>query len=173
MSQGSTIELESSGLFINDTQIQPAMKEFGLFLDVPPSYWASDMIIAVYNSGITGGCSTTRPLFCPDDTLTRTQMAVFMLASLGQLPAESCTGMFEDVDTSPAGDIFCRYIEKFGILGITGGCGGRRFCPNDPVTRQQCCIRRGRSREIACNFMYGEIWGCQCGDRGRHLLPVY
>ena len=125
MSHGSTIGLESSGLFINDTQIQPAMKEFGLFLDVPPSYWASDMIMALYNSGITGGCSTTRPLFCPDDTLTRAQMAVFLETSLGHLP-NNCIGRFTDV---PVGNPFCGFIERMADDGITGGCGNGHILP--------------------------------------------
>jgi hypothetical protein len=34
-------------------------------------------------SGITAGCSTAPPLYCPDDPLTRGQMAVFLSKALG------------------------------------------------------------------------------------------
>jgi hypothetical protein len=115
----------------------------GMFDDVPKGYWAHDPILEIASAGITGGCSTNPPLFCPENTLTRAQMAVFIETSLGvalsSLPGCSET-VFNDVNLATVGDVFCRFIEDFAARGITGGCGGGNYCPNDPVTRQQMAI---------------------------------
>lgn len=44
------------------------------------------------------------------------------------------TATFTDVPTTHA---FFRFIEAFSRAGITGGCGGGLYCPDDPVTRGQ------------------------------------
>ena len=48
--------------------------------------------------------------------------------------------MFGDANADTVGDTFCRFIEKFANLGITGGCGTGVFCPNSPVTRGQMSV---------------------------------
>jgi hypothetical protein len=63
-------------------------------------------------------------------------MAVFIEAALGNA-ANVCTGRFGDV---PNGDAFCGFIERLEDDGITGGCGGGNFCPNNPVTRAQMAV---------------------------------
>jgi len=45
--------------------------------------------------------------------------------------------MFSDVNAGTVGDVVCKFIEDFAAAGITGGCGGGRFCPNEPVTRHK------------------------------------
>jgi hypothetical protein len=37
----------------------------------------------------------------------------------------------------PTSDPFFRAIEALAASGITSGCGGGNFCPNDVVTRAQ------------------------------------
>jgi len=51
------------------------------FFDVPETHSFYKEIEALVGSGITGGCSTTN--YCPDDTLTRGQMAAFLARALG------------------------------------------------------------------------------------------
>ncbi len=51
------------------------------FNDVPTGHWAFQSIEAMASSGITSGCDASN--FCPDDTLTRAQMAVFLARALG------------------------------------------------------------------------------------------
>lgn len=46
------------------------------FTDVPPSYWAAAWIEQLAAEGITSGCG--RSTFCPDGTVSRDQMAVFL-----------------------------------------------------------------------------------------------
>jgi hypothetical protein len=58
----------------------PSTATFG---DVPTSHPFFQFVEALVASGITGGCSATPPLYCPDDPLTRGQMAVFLSKALG------------------------------------------------------------------------------------------
>ena len=61
-------------------------------------------------------------------------MAVFLLkAEHGSAYAPpACTGVFADVACpSP----FADWIEQLAAEGITGGCGGGNYCPDNPVGR--------------------------------------
>ncbi len=50
----------------------------GIFEDVPPGAFAADWIEDLYGRGITGGCSASPLLYCPDNPNTRGQMGVFL-----------------------------------------------------------------------------------------------
>jgi hypothetical protein len=109
------------------------------FADVPLSYWASRFIEQLYYNGITGGCSTSPMMYCPEATVTRAQMAVFLLVAehgTGYTPPDA-TGIFNDV---PAENGFAKWIEQLAAEGITGGCGNGNYCPNSPVTREQMSV---------------------------------
>jgi hypothetical protein len=109
------------------------------FDDTPPTHWASNEIDAIFTAGITAGFSADPPLFCPDELITRGQMAVFLAASLGY-SSGSCRGRFSDV---PVGHPFCGFVERLYVDGITDGCNsavGRNFCPDEPVTRGQMAV---------------------------------
>jgi hypothetical protein len=58
----------------------PAVASFG---DVPTTHQFFRFIEALKASGITSGCQTAPPLFCPDQALTRGQLAVFLATALG------------------------------------------------------------------------------------------
>jgi hypothetical protein len=58
----------------------PAVASFG---DVPPGHPFFRFIEALAASGITSGCQSSPPLYCPDAPLTRGQMAVFLSTALG------------------------------------------------------------------------------------------
>ena len=51
----------------------------GIFEDVPVTYWAADWIEHLYNEGITKGCTQNPPQYCPESSVTRAQMAVFLV----------------------------------------------------------------------------------------------
>jgi hypothetical protein len=53
------------------------------FLDVPTNHPFFQFIEALHASGITGGCQSAPPLYCPDNPVTRGQMAVFLAKALG------------------------------------------------------------------------------------------
>ena len=50
----------------------------GIFADVPTSYWAANWIEQLYTEGITSGCGTNPLLYCPENTVTRAEIAVFL-----------------------------------------------------------------------------------------------
>jgi len=53
------------------------------FNDVPTSHPFFQYIEALKASGITGGCQANPPLYCPNNPVTRGQMAVFLAKALG------------------------------------------------------------------------------------------
>jgi S-layer homology domain len=112
-----------------------------VFEDVPLSNSLAAWIEQLFAEGITGGCGTNPPRYCPDQGVTRGQMAVFLLrAKYGaahQPPA--ATGIFADV---PLDHPFARWIEQLSGEGITAGCGTTpaRYCPDQPVTRGQMAV---------------------------------
>jgi hypothetical protein len=61
-------------------QVSPAPAS-ATFTDVPTSHPFFRFIQSLYSSGITAGCSPST--FCPDNTLTRGEMAVFLAKGLG------------------------------------------------------------------------------------------
>ena len=74
-------------------------------------------------SAITKGCNPPlNDLYCPDDSVTRGQMAAFLVRALG-LPAAT-TDFFTDDD----GSVFESNINALAASGITRGCGGDNFC---------------------------------------------
>jgi len=85
-------------------------------------------IEAVAALGITKGCGVD-DLYCPDDTVTRGQMAAFLVRAL-HLPPSS-----DNVFTDDNGSIFEANIQALAASGITRGCGEGRYCSDRPVTR--------------------------------------
>jgi hypothetical protein len=112
-----------------------------IFADVPASYWASSYIERLYNAGITGGCSVTPLNYCPDSTVTRAQMAIFLLKGIHGSsytpPAVGASTGFTDV---PVGYWAAAWIKQLAAEGITGGCGVGVYCPDATVTRAQMAI---------------------------------
>ncbi len=96
-------------------------------------------------AGITRGCQDgTR--FCPDQSITREQMAAFLHRSPLMLDASEATS-FVDTTTS----MFASDIAWLSAVGITQGCNpptNDRFCPAAPVTRGQMAafLRRALDR---------------------------
>jgi hypothetical protein len=119
------------------------------FVDVPNSiYWP--FIEALVQSGITSGCATDPPQFCPDQIVTRAQMAVLLLRGIhgASYTPPAATGTFADV---PLNHPFAAWIERLFAEGITGGCGTSpdRFCPDQGVTRDQMAVLLLRSKHGA------------------------
>lgn len=63
-------------------QVSPA-PAVASFNDVPVGHPFFQFIEALKSSGITGGCQVAPPLYCPDNFVTRGQMAVFLAKALG------------------------------------------------------------------------------------------
>jgi hypothetical protein len=122
---------------INGSGFSPPPATGTVFGDVGASDFAAAFIEQLFADGITGGCGNGN--YCPNDSVTRAQMAVFLLrarngASYTPPPA---TGVFNDV---PIGSFADAWIEQLFAEGITGGCGNGNYCPNDPITRAQMAV---------------------------------
>ena len=108
------------------------------FADVPTSYWAWNYVEGLYAAGVTSGCSTSPLKYCPATTVTRDQMAVFLLRAKhgSSYVPPAATGEFEDVPTNYWA---AAWIEQLSAEGITGGCSvsPKLYCPTTPVTRDQ------------------------------------
>lgn len=108
------------------------------FSDVPPTHPYYTPIETVARHQIVVGCGGGR--YCPDDYVTRGQMPVYVLrAKYGSTYAPpAATGrIFADV---PATLATAAYIEELYRMGITVGCGGGNYCPNNSITRQQMAV---------------------------------
>jgi hypothetical protein len=53
------------------------------FTDVPTTHQFFQFIEALHAAGITGGCQASPPKFCPDNPVTRGEIAVFLATALG------------------------------------------------------------------------------------------
>jgi hypothetical protein len=95
-------------------------------IDASPFY---DDILWAYQSGITTGCTSTR--FCPNNAVTREQMASFLVRAL-DLPATSHDYFTDDERSAHEAD-----INRVAAAGITTGCTATRYCPGAVVTREQ------------------------------------
>jgi hypothetical protein len=109
-----------------------------VFVDVPLSYWADNWIEKLYTDGITTGCLTSPLSYCPNNPVTRAQMAKFLLlAKHGAAyipPSVGTSTGFGDVATSYWA---AAWIKQLAAEGITTGCTATTFCPDQPVPRAE------------------------------------
>jgi len=113
-----------------------------VFTDVPCTGGPFDpWIEELAGLQITGGCGGT--LYCPNNTVTRAQMAVFLLKTLetSSYDPPDCIGVFDDVPCTP-GTGFSDWIEELYNRLITGGCSVSPplYCPNNPNNRGQMAV---------------------------------
>lgn len=104
------------------------------FQDVSGSIFA-DQIVSLAGAEITKGCNPpANSLFCPDDHVTRGQMAAFLTRALHLAPGNG-VDFIDDNGSSFEAD-----IEALATAGITAGCNppsNTAFCPDEIVTRGQ------------------------------------
>ena len=108
------------------------------FSDVLVSNLFYKYIETLLHYRLSVGC--TLSTYCPNNYVTRDQMAKFICSSMetsapGSCVIAACTGIFGDV---PATNAFCGYIERLSSLGIVYGCQAspRMYCPSLSTQRQ-------------------------------------
>ena len=113
--------------------------------DVAPTFndtvghWAEDWIEALKNDGITAGCAAG--LYCPENPVTRSQMAVFLLkAKYGKNYTPPLVGASTGFNDVPTSHWAAAWIKQLAAEQITGGCGDGNYCPESPVTRAQMAV---------------------------------
>jgi len=122
---------------MNGSTFVPPAATGNVFNDVGAGDFAANFIEQLAADGITAGCGNGN--YCPNSDVTRDQMAVFLLrAKYGSnFSPPAATGVFADVPT----DYWAAaWIEKLAADGITAGCGGGNYCPENQVTRDQMAV---------------------------------
>jgi len=138
----NAVTREQMAIFIMRSlgEFNPPMPATQRFVDVGPERAGYRFIERMAQLGITAGCGDGTA-YCPDLSVTRAQMAIFIDRALGYFdPPTPSTATFADVPNSGATASSFRFIEQFASLGISSGCDlgpPRRYCPSNPVTRRQ------------------------------------
>jgi len=134
---------------------------------------------ALVSNGITGGCSASPPLYCPNANVTRAQMAAFICRAAGKIQFNRETPTFCDV---PRLHSYYGWIERLADLPSwngsppTIGCTTspcRKFCPDSPVCRDETAAflvrATGRSAMPSCSGVFLDVpaggWACAYIER--------
>jgi hypothetical protein len=116
-----------------------------LFTDDDGNTFEAD-IDKLASAGVTKGCNPpTNDEYCPNDFVTRGQMAAFLVRAMGYTD-DGGGDLFTDDD----GNTFQADIDKLGTAGVTKGCNpptNTEYCPNDFVTRGQMAAFLRRALE--------------------------
>ena len=106
-----------------------------------------DAINKVAEAGITKGCNPpANDKYCPDDFVTRGQMAAFLVRAFGYTD-DGGGGRFTDT----VGHLFETAIDKLAEAGVTKGCNppaNDRFCPDSLVKRSQMASFLARAKGL-------------------------
>ncbi|MBK5267601.1 MAG: S-layer homology domain-containing protein [Acidimicrobiia bacterium] len=103
------------------------------FIDIAGSVFVAD-IEWLAATGITKGCNPpANTLFCPNNPVTRGQMAAFLHRALPGLPLVRAAVDFTDDD----GSVFESDIKWLYSRGVTQGTSPTTYGPDNPVTRGQ------------------------------------
>ena len=132
----------------------PPPASTGIFTDVPflGKEWMQPYVEDWYNQGITVGCSQNPRMYCPENTITRAAISVFILKLKygNNYAPPASTGIFTDVPY-PGKEWMQPYVEDAYQKGFTEACGTAplRFCPENAVTRGDMAVFLSRAFEIA------------------------
>jgi uncharacterized protein (TIGR03437 family) len=127
-----------SSAFPNVLPATPVTQSFTVpFSDVSSTAYYYNAINLLAQYGITAGCGANN--FCPDQSVTRAQMAIFIVRSIfgSNNFTYSSTPHFTDVQPT---DFGFPWIQAMYELGISAGCGNGNYCPNDPVRRDSMAV---------------------------------
>lgn len=108
------------------------------FTDMPCSNAYAPWINELARRGITVGCSPTT--YCPNDSVTRAQMAVFLLKTRegsGYVPPACTVPRFTDV---PCSRPYAPYVNQLAAERITAGCTTTTYCPDAAVARNNMAV---------------------------------
>jgi len=162
--QGVTITLtpQASSATISAIEIVPSDGTLSYFSDVTPDDPNFSYVQFMKDKGVTSGCASINAgrnmIYCGGWTLTRGQMAVFVVRALywaltgnveGQTALNSSftyspTPYFTDV---PVTDSFFKYIQKLKEVGVTSGTSLTTYGPGDPLTNGQVAVFSTRTWE--------------------------
>jgi immune inhibitor A len=122
----------------------PCTTYHGYFTDVPESHPWWSWIERIYELNITAGCAGTPGVdlqYCPNQNVTRGQMAIFLIRAMEATPCSTYHGYFTDV---PESHPWWSWIERIYELTITTGCAGvpgnLQYCLSTDIPRDQMAV---------------------------------
>lgn len=115
--------------------------------------WAQRWAEAMYDAGLTAGCSTDPLMFCPSDSLTRLTASIFGLRikyGMGYTPPAATGTLFYDMtDASYGGTAWAEQAYRDGLLTACGTRYGKpRFCPNGDLDRAWAAYMIAKARDL-------------------------
>ena len=118
----------------------------GVVLPAPGLWFLDDdgsvhegAIEALAAARITLGCGHN--LFCPAEEVTRGQFAALLARAFPGLVPDDAHDYFGDDD----GSVHEAAVNGLAAAGIVSGCGPRRYCPAQPMTRDQAATMLARA----------------------------
>jgi hypothetical protein len=112
------------------------------FIDVPTTHLYYQEIETLYANGLTAGCSTSPPKFCPDQIMDRAQAAVFMVR--GSLGVGFVPGPAQHIlaDSWVPGPWAESWAEAIITKSLSAGCSvnPKKYCPWVKLPREQVVI---------------------------------
>jgi hypothetical protein len=117
---------------------QPPPATGAVFFDVPAGAFAASFVEALAAANVTAGCSNG--LFCPADSVSREQIAVFLLRTLegpAYVPPPCIVPTFLDM---PCSSSFAPWVEEFVRRSGTIACAPAFFCPYLAISRGEMAV---------------------------------
>ncbi|NIM94480.1 MAG: hypothetical protein GTO18_12330 [Anaerolineales bacterium] len=101
------------------------------FADVPLDHWAYDYIEVLYQSGYVAGCNSDPLMYCPENSMTRAESAVFVergIHDANYTPPQPVDQVFNDV---AHWEWFAKWTNALWQDSYTSGCATDplRYCP--------------------------------------------
>ncbi|MDE0495292.1 MAG: hypothetical protein OXH54_15230 [Acidimicrobiaceae bacterium] len=123
---------------------EPLALEESRFDDVDAAVWWAPHVERIAELGVTVGCRTEPLHYCPDRSVTRGQMATFLVRAFDVAPADPA-GF-----TDTAGSVHESNINALAAARITAGCRTEplQYCPERSVTRGQMATFLARALGI-------------------------
>jgi predicted outer membrane repeat protein len=116
--------------------------EVPVFTDMPVAdkEWMEGWVNIFYQHGVTTGCGAG-PMFCPENNVTRAEMAVFLLRAKHGAGYAPPTAIHHFLDVPVTGKEWMEpWIDQYYVEGLTTGCGSGNFCPENNVTRAEMAV---------------------------------
>ena len=122
----------------------PGRPDRSRFADVRAGQWWAGHVERLASLRVTLGCSVDPLMYCPDDPVTRGQMASFLVRAF-ELPEADPAGFEDVVDTAHDADIAALFA-----AGITVGCSAEPllYCPRRPTTRAEMATFLTRALDL-------------------------